>query len=122
MLLNLSPKTVADPCVERDQPSGTFTVKPPPDGDHATYAWVSGMSPGGADSWAGAGDDDEGGAAEVPADPEDAVDPDDPDEEEQATAAPVRSTRPAVAAAMGRRLIGRHLRARVRRQGHRLCS
>ncbi|GGZ41121.1 hypothetical protein GCM10010344_02130 [Streptomyces bluensis] len=42
-------KTVVEPFVVRAQPSGTFTVKPakPLDGRNATYAWLSGMSPGG---------------------------------------------------------------------------
>ncbi|MET4644983.1 hypothetical protein ABID95_004734 [Streptomyces atratus] len=82
-LLNLSLNTVALPACWRDQPSGIFTVYPPPDGDQATKTWSSGMSPAGFTSL--------GGAAAVE-DPEGDV-PEDPDEEEQATA-PVTTTRP----------------------------
>ncbi|HEY0474713.1 MAG TPA: hypothetical protein VGD34_23745 [Kribbella sp.] len=50
MWFSLSPNVVAVPAVLRAQPSGTFTEKPPPAGWKATYAWLSGMSPGGFDS------------------------------------------------------------------------
>jgi hypothetical protein len=50
MWFSLSPNEVMAPAVLRAQPSGTFTEKPPPDGWKATYAWLSGMSPGGFDS------------------------------------------------------------------------
>jgi hypothetical protein len=54
----------------RDQPSGTFTEKPPPAGAYATYCWLSGMSPCGLVSGAlvfdaAAGGDAEGEAADV---------------------------------------------------------
>ncbi|GHG66702.1 hypothetical protein GCM10010513_36150 [Streptomyces glebosus] len=86
--------TVAGPWVVRAHPSGTFTVNPPPGGDHGTYTWVSGMSPGGFES-AGAGAVEDGACGGGEA------------EEEQAAApapAPATSTRPAAAAANGRRM------------------
>src|SRR5438105_12236059 len=44
-----------DADVFRDQPSGTFSTKLPPDDRYATYTVLSGMSPGGLLS-AGTGD------------------------------------------------------------------
>lgn len=76
-----------------DGQPGIFTVYPPPDGDHATNTWSSGMSPAGFTSL--------GGAAVVE-DPEGDV-PEDPDEEEQATA-PVTTTRPDTTADNVRRM------------------
>lgn len=92
-LLNLSLNTVALPTCWRAHPSGTFTVYPPPDGDHATYTWLSGMSPAGFTSLGGVAveDDDEWEA------------PDEPEEEEQA-AAPVMTTRPVTTADKVRRM------------------
>lgn len=51
-VFSLSVNTVAGPFSVRAQPSGTFTVKPlnPLAGRNTTYAWLSGMSPGGLDS------------------------------------------------------------------------
>jgi hypothetical protein len=114
--LYLSANTVAEPCVVRDQPSGTFTVYPPPDGDHGTYTCVSGMSPGGFVSF-GTADDDEADEA----DEEDADEVDVEDDEQAAAPAPAPATRtsPAAAEASARR-IGRHLPRRGR-CGHRRC-
>src|SRR5258705_9022146 len=53
-VFNLSVKMVAAPSVLRAQPSGTETVNRPPGGVNGTYAWLSGMSPAGLLSGAGA--------------------------------------------------------------------
>src|SRR5207248_9423250 len=82
-LLNLSVNTVARPWAVRAHPSGTFTVNPPPGGDHGTYTWVTGMAPGGFES-AGAG------AVEVRA-----CCGGEAEEEQAAAPAPATSTRPA---------------------------
>src|ERR1700682_4879351 len=53
-VFNLSVKMVAAPSVLRAQPSGTENVNTPPGGVNGTYAWLSGMSPAGLVSGAGA--------------------------------------------------------------------
>src|SRR6476620_7339216 len=53
-VFNLSVKMVAAPSVLRAQPSGTETVNTPPGGVNGTNAWLSGMSPAGLVSGAGA--------------------------------------------------------------------
>src|SRR6267142_645080 len=53
-VFDLSVKMVAPPSVVRAQPSGTDTVNKPPGGVNGTYAWLSGMSPAGLFSGAGA--------------------------------------------------------------------
>src|ERR1700681_3003086 len=53
-VFNLSVKMVAAPSVLRAHPSGTDTVNTPPGGVNGTKAWVSGMSPAGWVSGAGA--------------------------------------------------------------------
>src|ERR1700754_3512741 len=50
--LSLSVKVVTDPLEVRDQPSGTLTENPAPDGANATKTWSSGISPAGETSLA----------------------------------------------------------------------
>ncbi len=47
MWLSLSVNTVEVGVVDRAHPSGTLTLTVLPGGVNATYAWLSGMSPGG---------------------------------------------------------------------------
>src|SRR6476659_2136624 len=53
-VFNLSVKMVAAPSVPRAHPSGTDTVNRPVGGVNGTNAWLSGMSPAGLVSGAGA--------------------------------------------------------------------